>query len=102
MHYGDIPNGMTIDHINNDTSDNRISNLRLASYTQNNWNTKKRAHNIAGFKGVAFDKSRGNFIATIRDGQRKINLGRFGTAEEAHMAYVAAAKTIHGEFSNVG
>ena len=102
MHYGDIPDGMTIDHINNNPSDNRISNLRLASYTQNNWNTKKRANNKAGFKGVAYDKSRGNFIATIRDGQRKIKLGVFGTAKEAYSAYVAAAKTIHGEFANVG
>jgi hypothetical protein len=34
MHYGDIPEGYTVDHINRVRSDNRLSNLRLATLSE--------------------------------------------------------------------
>lgn len=41
LNFGEIPYGYEIDHINMDRSDNRISNLRLASRTENNLNRNK-------------------------------------------------------------
>ena len=46
-------------------------------------------------KGVTFDRSRGKFVAQMSDGNKRVFLGRFSTAEEASDAYKAAA----GEFA---
>jgi hypothetical protein len=46
LHFGEIPKGYEIDHINMDRSDNRICNLRLASRTENNLNRKKHKGRI--------------------------------------------------------
>lgn len=40
-HNGDIPDGMTIDHIDRDKDNNQIENLRLATYAENNKNVSK-------------------------------------------------------------
>jgi hypothetical protein len=89
-----------IDHINGDRSDNRISNLREATLSQNASNRKRRADNACGFKGV-YRSARGRFEARMRvNGQLKY-LGHFNTAEEAHAAYCAAAYKLHGEFARV-
>jgi len=48
---------------------------------------------------VTFDRRRGNWIARIRKDSRDYFLGRFATAEEAHEAYVAAARLLFGEFA---
>jgi hypothetical protein len=50
---GEIPKGMTIDHINNIPYDNRIENLQLLSRTDN---TKKSVRRKSLFKGVLNDK----------------------------------------------
>jgi len=39
-HYGTIPKGLLIDHIDNNTLKNNINNLRLATYSENNCNVK--------------------------------------------------------------
>lgn len=96
--YGAFPAGQ-IDHINHDSSDNRLVNLRAASNQQNSWNQPLRKANTTGFKGVCFDKSRGKYVANIRDGKRKINLGRFADPEMAAQAYKQAAIKLHGEFA---
>lgn len=89
-----------IDHINGNPSDNRISNLRVASRTQNVANAKFNSLNTTGFRGVcAVRQARGvRYQADIRKDGKKVYLGIFSTPEEAHAAYVKAAKSIHGEF----
>lgn len=85
-----------VDHINGDPSDNRFCNLREASAVQNAHNTRNR-QNKSGFKGV---RQRGNrFLASIIADSRIYQLGSFGTAEEAHAAYVAAVDRLHGVFA---
>lgn len=88
-----------IDHINLVPSDNRISNLREATHAQNNFNHSRQRNNKSGKKGVQFAKHSGRWRARIYKDSRPIHLGCFATAEEAHAAYVAAARIHHGEFA---
>ena len=64
--HGTWPNEY-IDHINGDTSDNRISNLRAASQSQNMQNARLRDDNKTGFKGVFWDANRGQYLASIHE-----------------------------------
>ena len=83
-----------IDHINGDTTDNRISNLRLANRSQNSANRK--AYGKSGYKGVVAVKH--GYMAQLTTQGKRIGLGIHKTAEAAHAAYVAAASKAHGEY----
>lgn len=95
LHHGQWPDS-DIDHINGDRADNRASNLRLATRSQNLLNQPARSYNKTGFKGVY--RSGSGFIARMTANRKKVYLGYFKTAEAAHDAYEAAAKACHGEF----
>ena len=88
-----------VDHINGNKIDNRRSNLRLATRSQNSMNTSLRLDSTSGVKGVHYDKSRGKWMAYIkRDGVR-FQLGRYPTLHEATIARSAAEMVAHGNFS---
>jgi hypothetical protein len=53
MEYGEDPEGKLIDHINGDRLDNRIENLRIATYSQNGANAKRHSRNTSGLKGAS-------------------------------------------------
>lgn len=90
-----------VDHINLDRSDNRISNLRAATSSENKCNTKAKSTNTSGFKGVCWHKQRSRWHAQIAVAGKHKSLGLYGTAEEAHAAYCKAASEIHGSFARV-
>lgn len=96
-HYGVPPTG-DLDHKNTVKFDNRIGNLRPATAVQNAFNRNPRTR----FKGVKFQ--RGRYHASIRTGGKtgkRLYLGGFATAEEAHAAYCSKAVELHGEFMRV-
>jgi len=88
-----------IDHINGDRADNRLINLREASHGENNRNRGAHKDNVSGFKGVAYMKRDGRYKARINVNKVCINLGHYDTAEEAHEAYMKAARELHGQFA---
>lgn len=95
-HYGRWPVPQA-DHRDLKRDNDRISNLREATDSQNGANTGLLASNRSGFKGVSH--SRDGWKAQIRkNGERKF-LGYFDTPEEAHAAYCAAARDLHGDFA---
>jgi hypothetical protein len=94
--------GELVDHIDRDGLNNRRSNLRLATRSQNNANSRRRSDNASGFKGVMFYKPRGTWKAYINVDKRRINLGYYDTPELAHAAYIAAAHKHFGEFAHDG
>jgi hypothetical protein len=92
-----------IDHIDRNRSNNRISNLRQATKSQNRANTIAFSNNRSGFKGVHFCRGHLNkpWRALINHQGKRTHLGRFATPEEAHAAYAAAANQMFGEFARV-
>jgi len=90
------------DHLDGDGLNNRRANLRTCTHTQNMWNTRIRADNTSGRKGVSWHKQHGIWRAQIQVSGRPKHLGYFPTPEAAYAAYCAAAAELHGEFANFG
>lgn len=99
MTGGDVPQGMDIDHINGDRSDNRWRNLRVVTRTQNLMNSTIRPDNKSGVKGVYWDSRRQLWQAEIKVAGKREHLGRFPTIEEAAAARREAEKRLFGEYS---
>jgi HNH endonuclease/AP2 domain len=106
MAYGEDPEGKLIDHINGNRLDNRIENLRLATYSQNSANAKRHSRNTSGLKGaskvVRKGKWTGRWQSSITVDNKQVHLGSFGTKEQAHAAYMVAARKAQGEFASDG
>lgn len=80
--YGEHPKDL-IDHINRNPDDNRICNLRLATNSQNQQNTKRKITNTSGAKGVSYISSSKNWRARITKDHKTYDLGKFNTFESA-------------------
>lgn len=88
-----------IDHVNRDSTDNRIENLRQATRSQNGANSIKKKGVTSKFKGVSFDKQANKFMASICKDRKTINLGRFSREEDAARAYNDAAVRMYGQYA---
>lgn len=99
---GEWPNKF-IDHVDLNKANNRWSNLRLATKSQNQANTGLNKSNVSGIKGVsryrAGERYGKPWQAGIQKDGKVIHLGHFVTKEEAGGAYARAAKTLFGEFA---
>lgn len=87
MHYGDIPDGLSVDHINRISSDNRIENLRAVTHQENHFNRKA--------KGCSYAKSKGKWKSYIVIDNKYNHLGYYNTEEEAEKAYQEAKDEFH-------
>ncbi len=92
-HYGEHT-----DHINQDKLDNRSSNLRVCTNSQNGMNKGKQSNNTSGYKGV-YKHEIGRWAARINAGGKKISLGLYKDVLDAAKAYDKAALKYHGEFA---
>lgn len=89
---------LQIDHINGNSLDDRISNLREASPTQNAWNHKTRAKASTCPMGVRKLPS-GRFQARIAVEKRKVCIGTFDSEIQAEQAYQQKRKELFGEYA---
>jgi hypothetical protein len=95
--HGSIPDGMDIDHVNGDPSDNRIANLRPLSRSENNQNRLVAAKsNKLGVLGVY--RKRNGYRAEIMVNGKSRCLGTFTTVKDAEAAYRAAKLKYHPAF----
>lgn len=63
FHYGEIEKGKFIDHIDGDSLNDRIENLRCVDHLVNRYNSKKYSRNTSGYTGVSWMKSRSKYRA---------------------------------------
>ena len=94
MSYGTWPEGQ-LDHKDGDKSNNRLSNLRLATPVQNSTNQKTPANNTSGVKGVHWIKKKKRWQAQITNNGKQIRLGYFVNFDDAVEARKAAEQIYH-------
>ncbi len=93
------PIGADVDHRDGDGLNNRRSNIRLCTPTQNEMNKKPSSRNTSGYKGVSHYNKGPKWMAKLKVGNRKIRRFGFTSAEEAARAYDALAIEHYGEFA---
>ncbi len=99
MFHGPIPNGMQIDHIDHDRTNNQIENLRTATNSQNHQNRE----NALGFSYVKESTYKNpKWVAYIKLDQKHNYLGTFYNVVDARAAYLSAKRELHisKEFRN--
>lgn len=89
----DAPKGKDVDHIFGDTMDNRKSQLRICSRSENMSNSKHYANNTSGHRGVTWYKKNSKWMAYIMINYKHKNLGYYDEIEDA----VAARKRAEEE-----
>lgn len=82
-----------VDHINGDSLDNRLCNLRICTHKQNMQNIRKKK-----FVGVKRNNTDTKWVANIMHNYKSIWLGAYETKEEAMFARIKKEKEICGEY----
>ena len=93
--------GVSVDHMDGDTANNRKSNLRICAHSDNVKNQRIRSDNKSGYKGVSFCKATNKWRAEIGADSKRILIGHFSDPKEAAHAYNEAALRYHGEFARL-
>jgi hypothetical protein len=88
-----------IDHLDGNALNNQKSNLRLASMSQNNRNTRKAKNCSSQYKGVSWLPKFKKWKVDIYVNGKNKGLGLFKNEEDAGRAYDKMAKLHFGEFA---
>ena len=95
------PDDTVVDHINHNVLDNRKENLRICSIAENIRNSKLRANNTSGYKGVCWLKRDNKWLANITFNSKTIYLGKYNDIIDAAQAYNDAAIKYFGEYASL-
>lgn len=93
--HGRFPSAY-LDHINGDTLDNRLINLREATNQENQQNIKRAFKSSShGVLGASWNCQAEKWSARIKTEHKRVHLGYFDTAEQAGEAYINAKRVMH-------
>lgn len=80
----DYNGGNKVDHINHDTLDNRIDNLRISLAGQNSKNRHgANSNNKSGYRNVCWNKQKGMWMVQLQIEGKNTRLGHFNDVHEA-------------------
>lgn len=99
-HHGYLPE--CVDHIDGGKTNDRIENLRPATKSQNNRNTKLRTDSVTDRKGVTWDKGARKWRVSVWVSGKQKTIGRFDDIELADLVAIEARNKYHQEFANHG
>lgn len=94
--YGTWPTGQ-IDHINHNTADNRLCNLRDVSCAENHQNRARKTKSASGHLGVTWHIRDKRWLAHIEVKGKSYHLGSFTQLDAAIAARIRAEHTFHPE-----
>jgi len=95
------PKGRQIDHVNGNKLDNRESNLRIATVSQNSYNRGPQKNSRSGLKGVYWHKCKEKWQVCIQAKRKFIYLGYYLDKYKAAEIYNEMAKKLHGKFARL-
>ena len=90
---------IVVDHIDKNTFNNKLSNLRITDNTNNVRNASLSKNNTSGIIGVNFRKDRNKWRAFIMVNKKQISLGLYECVDDAIKARLKAELKYFGEFS---
>ena len=92
------PKGKVVDHIDGNGLNNRRSNLRICTVSENIRNSRGR-HKTSKYKGVHWNKRAGKWVSSITEKGKYEFLGHFDDEAEAAKIYDKRAKRLFGEYA---
>jgi HNH endonuclease len=99
MQHGFIPE--VVDHIDGNTNNNKIENLRASNKSLNACNSKLPSNNTSGTKGVVWLKRECKWVARVQFNKKVIYLGTFSNIELASLVAEEARILYHGKYAKI-
>jgi hypothetical protein len=97
MHHGYFP--IIVDHINGKTQDNKIENLRAATFSENLRNAKSSKNNTSGYKNVVWHKQRCKWNVRLTINRKNTSFGLYDDIELANLVAHEARNKYFGSFA---
>ena len=97
MHYGYFPK--IVDHIDNNSLNNLIENLRPATKSQNQHNANISKNNKSGIKGIYWHKANSKWKLQFKLNGKKMYFGEYNDIDYAKFVVEAMRYKYHKEFA---
>jgi hypothetical protein len=91
--------GDIVDHINRNTFDNRLQNLRIVNISINSHNRFGRGKSL--FKGVSFKTKENKWISSVVKDRIRYSTGSYEKEIQAAIAVNIKSKEIYGEYASL-
>lgn len=89
-----------IDHIDRDKTNNKLSNLRFCSYSENSMNKSMMKSNTTGITGIYYNKNTLKWSAGVTVNYIHFHLGTYNNIDDAMNARMNGIKKHHMSFAN--